>query len=255
MTAAAPPQGSSGPSAVTPGRPSTTRVTILTGRRMTDLVLPASAPIDTYIDETVSVLAELLDEAPADVLAGFDFKAQGVWAFARPGAPPLKASESLDDAGVVDGALLTLVSVSRTERYRPLVEDVIDAIAVLDESPEFDRTALNRFVGLAIPTVSTIGTVTAMVAWAQSGRSWWWAVALAVLGLGLLGAAMLSQNRYQNLDLAESLGFCEGLVGEGGVVGFPLPGQVRAERLRRGSVWRQPHLYSRDRPDKHRSGG
>ena len=89
------------------------------------------------------------------MLAGFDFKAQGEWAFARPGAPPLKASESLDDAGVVDGALLTLVSVSRTERYRPLVEDVIDAIAVLDESPEFDRTALNRFVGLAIPVVAT----------------------------------------------------------------------------------------------------
>ena len=114
---------------------------------MTDLVLPASAPIETYIDETVSVLAELLEDTPADVLAGFDFSAQGVWAFARPGAPPLKASESLDDAGVVDGSLLTLVSVSRTERYRPLVEDVIDAIAVLDESPEFDRTALNRFVG------------------------------------------------------------------------------------------------------------
>ena len=105
-------------SSVTPGRPSTTRVTILTGRRMTDLVLPASAPIETYIDETVSVLAELLEDTPADVLAGFDFSAQGVWAVARPGAPPLKASESLDDAGVVDGSLLTLVSVSRTERYR-----------------------------------------------------------------------------------------------------------------------------------------
>ena len=50
-----------------------------------------------------------------------------------------RLNESLDDAGVVDGSLLTLVSVSRTERYRPLVEDVIDAIAVLDESPEFDR--------------------------------------------------------------------------------------------------------------------
>ncbi len=121
---------------------------------MTDLVLPASAPIETYIDETVAVLAELLEDTPKDVLAGFDFSAQGVWAFARPGAPPLKFSESLDDAGVVDGSLLTLVSVSRTERYRPLVEDVIDAIAVLDESPEFDRTALNRFVGLAIPLVS-----------------------------------------------------------------------------------------------------
>ena len=119
-----------------PGRPATTRVTILTGWRMTDLVLPAVAPIESYIDETVSVLGELLEDAPKDVLAGFDFSAQGMWAFARPGAPPLKFNESLDDAGVVDGSLLTLVSVSRTERYRPLVEDVIDAIAVLDESPD-----------------------------------------------------------------------------------------------------------------------
>lgn len=172
---------------------------------MTDLVLPASAPIETYIDETVSVLSELLDDSPADVLAGFDFKAQGVWAFARPGAPPMKASESLDDAGVVDGALLTLVSVSRTERYRPLVEDVIDAIAVLDESPEFDRTALNRFVGLAIPLVSTIATGVALVAWTQSGKHWWWAIALAVLGLGLLTGGLVSRSRYGNLDMSESL--------------------------------------------------
>ncbi|MCV7432770.1 type VII secretion integral membrane protein EccD [Mycolicibacterium bacteremicum] len=205
MTATAAPSGAPATSSVTPGRPSTTRVTILTGRRMTDLVLPASAPIETYIDETVSVLAELLDDSPADVLAGFDFKAQGVWAFARPGAPPMKASESLDEAGVVDGALLTLVSVSRTERYRPLVEDVIDAIAVLDESPEFDRTALNRFVGLAIPLVATIATGVALVAWTQSGKDWWWSVALAVLGLGLLTGGMVSRSRYQNENLSESL--------------------------------------------------
>ena len=53
-------------SSVTPGRPSTTRVTILTGRRMTDLVLPAAAPIETYIDETVAVLAEILEDTPKD---------------------------------------------------------------------------------------------------------------------------------------------------------------------------------------------
>ncbi|MFV9632757.1 type VII secretion integral membrane protein EccD [Mycobacterium neumannii] len=192
-------------SSVTPGRPSTTRVTILTGRRMTDLVLPAAAPIETYIDETVSVLAELLEDTPKDVLAGFDFKAQGVWAFARPGAPPLRFSESLDEAGVVDGSLLTLVSVSRTERYRPLVEDVIDAIAVLDESPEFDRSALNRFVGVAIPLVSVVVTATAILAWSSAGHDWWWAAALGVLGLGLLGGSAVANNRYRNVDLAESL--------------------------------------------------
>ena len=192
-------------SSVTPGRPATTRVTILTGRRLTDLVLPAAASIETYIDETVAVLADLLDDTPAEVLAGFDFKAQGEWAFARPGAPPLKATESLDDAGVVDGSLLTLVSVSRTERYRPLVEDVIDAIAVLDESPVFDRTALNRFVGLAVPVVSTVVVITALLAWSQSGHGWWWTVALGVLGLGLLGGSMLSKSRFGNVDMTESL--------------------------------------------------
>ena len=192
-------------SSVTPGRPSTTRVTILTGRRMTDPVLPASAPIETYIDDTVSVLGELMEDTPKDVLAGFDFSAQGVWAFARPGAPPLKADASLDDAGVVDGSLLTLVSVSRTERYRPLVEDVIDAIAVLEESPEFDRTALNRFVGLAIPVVALAITVMSLVAWSRTGHSWYWPVALGVLGLAALGGTMLAKNRFDHFDMAESL--------------------------------------------------
>ena len=57
-----------------PDRPATTRVTILTGRRMTDLVLPAAAPVEAYIDETVGVLEELLEGTPAEILAGFDFK-------------------------------------------------------------------------------------------------------------------------------------------------------------------------------------
>ena len=196
---------------------------------MTDLVLPAAAPIETYIDETVSVLAELLEDTPADVLAGFDFKAQGVWSFARPGAPPLKLNESLDDAGVVDGALLTLVTVSRTERYRPLVEDVIDAIAVLDESPEFDRRALNRFVGLAIPLVTLVITVMSILAWSDTGRGWWWSVALGVFGVALLIASVVSQNRYDNLDMAESLLVATLPVLAGAVaLGVPLPRGVES---------------------------
>ncbi|WP_370332569.1 type VII secretion integral membrane protein EccD [Mycolicibacterium hippocampi] len=208
--------------AVTPGRPSTTRVTILTGRRMTDLVLPSTAPIETYVDETVSVLAEILSDTPADVLAGFDFKAQGAWSFARPGAPPIKLSESLDEAGVVDGSLLTIVPVSRTERYRPLVEDVIDAIAVLDETPEFDRTALYRFVGLVLPLAAAAVTTVAILSWASTGRDWWWAVVLGVLGLALLGGSVLSQRRFGNLDMAESL-LVSSLLTLGGAVALAVP--------------------------------
>jgi type VII secretion integral membrane protein EccD len=196
---------------------------------MTDLVLPAAAPIETYIDETVSVLAEMLEDTPPDVLAGFDFKAQGVWSFARPGAPPLRLDESLDDAGVVDGALLTLVTVSRTERYRPLVEDVIDAIAVLDESPEFDRRALNRFVGLAIPLVALVVTVMSMLAWSDTGRGWWWSVALGAFGVGLLIASAVAQKRYENIDMAESLIVASLPVLAGATaLGVPLPRGVES---------------------------
>lgn len=189
----------------TPPKPATTRVTILTGRRMTDLVLPATAPIETYIDDTVAVLADLLEDTPADILAGFDFSAQGVWAFARPGFPPLKLDQSLDDAGVVDGSLLTLVSVSRTERYRPLVEDVIDAIAVLDESPEFDRSALNRFIAVAIPVLTLPITAAAMRAWWATGRSLFWPLAIGIIGVTILVGCFVAKRFYQNAGLATSL--------------------------------------------------
>ncbi|MBX7449075.1 type VII secretion integral membrane protein EccD [Mycolicibacterium sp. 3033] len=226
MTAtAAPPSSSS----VTPGRPATTRVTILTGRRMTDLVLPSAAPIESYVDETVNVLADILEDTPPELLAGFDFKAQGVWSFARPGAPPIKLTESLDDAGVVDGSLLTVVSVSRTERYRPLVEDVIDAIAVLDETPEFDRTALYRFVGLMLPLVALVITTVAILSWTSTGRDWWWPVSLGVLGVALMGGSWLAQTRYGRLDMAESLLVSSLLTLGGGVaLAVPLPRGVES---------------------------
>jgi type VII secretion integral membrane protein EccD len=180
-------------------------VTVLTGKRMTDLVLPAAVPMATYIDETVAVLADLLEDSPADVLAGFDFAAQGVWTFARPGSPPLKLDQSLDEAGVVDGSLLTLVSASRTERYRPLVEDVIDAIAVLDESPEFDRTAVDRFIAVAIPVLTLPIVALAIRAWWVTGRSWYWPVAIGLVGVLVLVSSFVAKRFYNKAELSECL--------------------------------------------------
>ncbi|OBK53893.1 type VII secretion integral membrane protein EccD [Mycobacterium kubicae] len=210
-------------------KPASTRVTILTGRRMTDLVLPAAVPIETYIDETVAVLADLLEDTPADVLAGFDFAAQGVWTFARPGAPPLKLDQSLDEAGVVDGSLLTLVSASRTERYRPLVEDVIDAIAVLDESPEFDRAALNRFVGIAIPVLAFPLTAVAMRAWWSTGRSVFWPIAIAVLGIAVLVGSFVAKRFYRNAHFSEYLLLAAyPLIAGAAAIAVPLPRGVNS---------------------------
>ncbi len=196
---------------------------------MTDLVLPAAVPMDTYIDETVAVLADLLEDTPADILAGFDFSTQGVWTFARPGAPPLKLDQSLDDVGVVDGSLLTLVSASRTERYRPLVEDVIDAIAVLDESPEFDRTALDRFIGVAIPALALPITVVAMLAWWATGRSWFWPLAIGIVGISVLVGSFVAKRFYQNAHLSECLLLTAYLlIAAAAAMAVPLPRGVHA---------------------------
>jgi type VII secretion integral membrane protein EccD len=202
VAAAAGPTAAAG---VTPARPSATRVTILTGKRMTDLVLPSAAPMETYIDDAVAVLADLLDDTPAEALAGFDFAAQGVWTFARPGSPPLKLDQSLDEAGVVDGSLLTLVSASRTERYRPLVEDVIDAIAVLNESPEFDRSALERFIGVAVPALTVPITAVSIWAWWVTGRSPFWLVVLGVLGILALVSSFVAERFYKQTAFSESM--------------------------------------------------
>jgi type VII secretion integral membrane protein EccD len=202
VAAAASPTAAGG---VTPARPSATRVTILTGKRMTDLVLPSATPMETYIDDAVAVLADLLDDTPAEALAGFDFAAQGVWTFARPGSPPLKLDQSLDEAGVVDGSLLTLVSASRTERYRPLVEDVIDAIAVLNESPEFDRSALERFIAMAVPVLTVPITAASIWAWWVTGRSPFWPIALGVLGILALGSSFVAERFYKQTAFSESM--------------------------------------------------
>ena len=82
---------------------------------------------------------------------------------------------------------------------------MIDAIAMLDESPEFDRTALNHFVGLAIPVAALAVAVMALVAWSRTDHSWYWPLALAVLGLAVLGGAMAAKNRFDNIDMTESL--------------------------------------------------
>ncbi|MBO0677348.1 type VII secretion integral membrane protein EccD [Mycolicibacterium sp. S2-37] len=178
---------------------------MLTGRRMTDLALPAAAPIRTYAGDVVAALAELFEDSPAELLDGFDFAAQGTWTFVRPGSVPLRPEQSLDEAGVVDGSLLTPVAVSRTERYQPLVEDVIDAIAVLDQTPQFDRAALNRFVMFAVPVVAVLLVALATTTWWHTGHSPAWPIVMGAVGVITLAGSWFAARVYRNTSLSESL--------------------------------------------------
>ena len=204
VAAAPAPAAAAAPSPTPAAAQATTRTTILVGTRMIDMVLPSAAPIETYIDDAVSVLNEVLQDSP-DTQASVDLAAQGQWTFARPGAPPLRPDQSLDDAAVVDGSLLTLLAVSRTERYRPLVEDVIDAIAILDETPQFDRSALNVFIWVAIPVLAFALSLVAIIGWAGTSHSPWWALGLGIGGIAVVALSWTAGRRYQNMHLSESL--------------------------------------------------
>jgi type VII secretion integral membrane protein EccD len=95
---------------------------------------------------------------------------------------------------------------------------------VLDETPEFDRSALNRFVALVLPLAVTAVSALAVTSWSATGRGWWWAVALGVLGLALMAGSLLAQNRFGDIDMAESL-LVSSLVGlaAGVALAVPLP--------------------------------
>ena len=95
---------------------------------------------------------------------------------------------------------------------------------MLDETPEFNRTALYRFVGLMLPLVALMITAVAILSWTSTGHDWWWPVSLGVLGVALMGGSWLAQTRYGSLDMAESLLVSSLLTLGGGVaLAVPLP--------------------------------
>ncbi len=178
-------------------------VSVVTGRKVTDLTVPADMPIKDWIDEAVSVLADRIHKGD-DI--GFEFETGGTWTLALMGAPPIERGETLDGADVVDGDLVRLVAVSHTERYRPLVEDTIDAIAVLDPSPVFGRADVTRWLSGLIVAVALGVAALGVAGWSSGGiQQRWWGLALLALALGVGGVGYVVWQRYAQPLVAHSL--------------------------------------------------
>ena len=62
----------------------------------------------------------------------------------------------------------------------------------------------NVALTLAVGLLALVAGVV-VLSWSQTGHDWWWTLALALLGVGLLGGSALARNRYQNLGTSESL--------------------------------------------------
>lgn len=165
------------------------RVAVWYGDIQVDLALPSRDPISRYIDDVVDTLVQQVD-LPTGT--------PGQWTLARLDRA-LKPETTLADARVDDGAILELRLVAPTERYRPVIEDVVDAVAAAASANTrpFDAEAARTagLVGLAAGGAALCAGQWG--AWAASGYRWVAAAAGIVLALASLGALWSAATRWR----------------------------------------------------------
>ncbi|TLF74002.1 type VII secretion integral membrane protein EccD [Nocardia cyriacigeorgica] len=192
-TVVAPPSSSAQPTAAQPpAEVARARIAVLVGTYQVDVVVPTKFSIETFIDDLLVVLADAIDNESVDFTP-----ATGQWSLGRPGEPPMPRWRTLADHDVVDGTVLMLSVVESAEVFTPVVEDITDALAMINEREfaEFDPRA-SSIVGLA-----ALGAGAAVVAgllswsWTETGSLWWCALPALLLGLICWGAAVRSRAR------------------------------------------------------------
>lgn len=192
------------------------RITVVGERAQVDLAVPARAPIAEY----VPMLAELCGQGQVDAMPS-------AWSLALAGGAPFEPHSSLEAAGVVDGATLYLRDVLDGEFTGPVVADILEQVAELDEDPTTWNARARAYTMLGIGVLLLLaaagagagagvldvigggggatavgaflfatGLVIALLAWNAGRRSWpiptVLRLALAITACPLLAGAVLT---------------------------------------------------------------
>ncbi|WP_405136733.1 type VII secretion integral membrane protein EccD [Nocardia sp. NBC_01388] len=183
-TTAAPPQQ--------PAEVARARVAIMVATYQVDVVLPTKFTIETFISDLLTVLDRAIEDETVDFTPE-----NGQWTLARPGEPPIPRWRSLADHDISDGALLMLTAVESAEIFTPVVEDITDALALINEREfaEFDSGTAE----LAGITALVVGALTVAVllswSWIRTGSVLWCAVPALLLGAACGIAVLVSHRR------------------------------------------------------------
>ncbi len=138
------------------------RVTVVTGERTIDLALPSALPLS-------DVLPQVMRFASPEQQTG----APTSWTLARLGAASLPLTQSLADAGVLDGDVLELRG--QQEDVRPaLVEDVRDAVedSVDDAGGVWSTRTTGSFAVLAGAALLAIPALASLAGGLLGSPSW-----------------------------------------------------------------------------------
>ena len=214
------------------------RIAIMVATYQVDVVLPTKFTIETFIDDLLVVLAEAVGDQ------GIDFTPpSGQWSLSRPGEAPIPRWRSLADHQVVDGAVLMLSTVESAEVFSPIVEDITDALAMINEREfaEFDaRTAAS--VGVSVLGVAALA-VAGMLSWTwtHTGSFLWCGLPAVLLGVFAWIAAVVARRRQATERIAVGLTLSAiPLLFSGGAMLVPPayghPGPFAAANLAAGAV-------------------
>lgn len=214
------------------------RIAVMVSTYQVDVVVPTKFTIETFIDDLLTVLAAAIDDGEVDFTPP-----TGQWSLARPGEPPFPRWRSLADHDVVDGTVLMLATVESAEVFTPVVEDITDALALINqrEFAEFDGPTA------AVTGLSLLGVGTATVAvllswlWSATGSIAWCAMPALILGLVCWSAAVVSRRMgaAPRIGLALALSSIPSLFAGGAMLvpaAYGEPGPFAAANVAAGSV-------------------
>ncbi|WP_431309297.1 type VII secretion integral membrane protein EccD [Gordonia sesuvii] len=203
MTPQAPGSGPAGGARTDHGiEPELVRVSILGGNTQLDVALPAAMPIAGLIPD---LIAQIESRNPArrdpdDPDAGDDRpnNRQLRWTLALVGQEPIAPNRSLSESGIRDGDLLVLRS-TRTGEAPALFDDVVDAVARLNESRFAGWSASSaRYAGYTVALLAAIAAAVALGAYRSTSGALWVAALSALAAVGLLTASTIVARYYRD---------------------------------------------------------
>lgn len=214
------------------------RIAVMVATYQVDVVLPTKFTVETFIDDLLNVLSEAIDDDSVDFTPG-----AGQWSLARPGEAPIPRWRSLSDYSVVDGTVMMLSVVESAEAFTPIVEDITDALAMINdrEFSEYDADA-SVLAGVSMLAVGALAIAVMLSrAWTHTGSALWCGVPALLLGALSWLVAMSIRRRTDRVRIALGLTLASiPLLFAGGAMLVPPayghPGPFAAANLAAGAV-------------------
>ncbi|MGC5247642.1 type VII secretion integral membrane protein EccD [Gordonia sp. DT219] len=185
-------------------QPALVRVSVLGGNTQLDVALPAAIPVAALIGDLVAQIESRNprrqdpDDTDPEMAGGHSDGGRAHWTLSRIGQPPLSVNHSLADSGVRDGDLL-MVTSTRTGDSPVLFDDVVDAVARLNESHFANWSPqAARILGFGAAILASIVGAVALTGTRLEGNTLWPAIPAALSVLALITASAIVARQYRD---------------------------------------------------------